>query len=513
MSMLTLFAISCKKSSENNNSLEFDKIDVNFGGNLTDLSWKEGDAIGIFGTCTRNDAQNTSMSTNVNAKYETRIAGEALYFSKVSDNDRIIANATDHNFKFYAYFPYSSNASSISSLPAQVPAVQQYNLGVNSYGLYVANKQVTSVVPTLKLNFKGVFSILELYLPNDIINDAGNSIIQSLTVRPKVLGNFTGKLADGGTFNLETGIFTSNPSLQANSVQVNFGAGGLPLISAFTKVAVAVAPFTIPEGGIDIVIKEMSGAETVINILGDPASEGTAVAAGKTITQYLSKFNDGVIPVTFPVIFPIGKTNNVANFTVTTQSRWVSEGIWTNPTQTQAYAQWHKVSNPAPSPLQFLEAVNSGNISSPGMKGIWTGDYLEFNLPVKKFAAGTAVTVKFPMYTRQGPVFWNIEYFDEGVWKSNKTNVTCYDAAYTKQATFALIRGGKIIEHTMVFAQAIESGAIKIRITCADGTIQADTDTKVAVRSTPWISSNAYAAPFYLYLDGSDVSSVTFSTN
>lgn len=511
--VLTLATTGCKKPSENNNSLEFDKIDVNFGGNLTDRSWKEGDEIGIFSTATRQDQPNTSISTNVNAKYQARISGDALYFNKVSDNDRIIATASDHNFKFYAYFPYSSISASTASLPAQVPAVQQYSLGVHSYGLYVANKQVTTVVPTVKLDFKGIFSALELYLPNDIINDAGNSVIRSLTVRPSVSANFDGTLADGGMFNLATGVFTSDMNLQSNSIQVDFGTTGLALTDAFTKVAVAVSPFSVPEGGLDVVLKELSGTETIVKVLSNSADVGTVLAAGKVMTQYLSKFNDGVIPVNFPVVFPLGKSNNVANFTSATQPRWGSEGVWANPTQTQAYAQWRKVSDPATSPTQFIEIVNSGNISSPGMKGIWTGDYLEFNLPVKKFAAGTAVTVKFPMYTRQGPVFWNIEYLDGDVWKSNKTNVTSYDPVYSRQATFALIRGGKIIEHTMVFTQAIESGVLKVRVTCADGTIQADTDTKVAVRSTPWISGSAYGAPFYLHLEGSDVSSVTFSTN
>ena len=152
-------------------------------------------------------------------------------------------------------------------------------------------------------------------------------------------------------------------------------------------------------------------------------------------------------------------------------------------------------------------------IGAPGIKGVWTGDYFEFTLPVKKFAAGTSVTLTFPMYTRQGPVFWYIEYLDGEEWKCNKETVTCYDPAYSMECTYSLVRGGKVIEHTMTFENEVKSGELKFRIKCADGSIQADTDTKVAVRNTPWVSSSAYAAPFYLYLEGSDVTSVTFSTN
>lgn len=511
ISMLTLFAVGCKKNTENNSSLEYNNLNVNFGTTLADKSWNVGDEIGVFGTCTRNNAQNTSMSGN--AKYAARLADGTVYFDKASDNDRIIANADDHNFKFYAYFPFSNISTDKSSIPAQVPEIQYHSIGAQGYGLYVSNKNVTSIVPTIKLDFKSVFSTVELFLPNDLLDDAGNSVVRSLTLRPTVASNFNGSLADGGTYNLENNTFTSSPSMRGNSVQLDFGASGITLTQAFTKVTLAVAPFTIPAGGMDVVVKNMQGVESVINILGKPENEGTVLAAGKVLTEYLSKYNDGIIPVTFPVIFPLGYVSGNPTNSATIQPRWIGEGIWSSPSQTQAYAQWYKISDPAPSPTHFRQFVNSTPISSPEIRGIWTGDYLEFVLPVKKFAAGTAVTIKLPMYTRQGPVFWNVEYLDGDTWKSNKTNVTSYDPAYTREATFSLIRGGKIIEHTMVFTQAVESGNIKIRLTCADGTIQADTDTKVAVRTTPWVSGSAYGAPFYFYLAGSDVTSITFSTN
>ncbi len=511
MCMLIIFMMGCTESSDNNGSLDFDVLNVKFEGALTGKSWATGDEIGIFSSCTRGDTQNVGMSANTNARYTAEVEGEETYFGEASENDRIEAIAGDHNFKFYAYFPYSDTVEDISAIPAQLPATQLYTTSPEEFGFYVANKQLTTVVPTVGLDFKGIFSTVELYLPNDILDGEENTTVRKLSLKPAVSENFEGVLVDGGTYNLETGEFTSDAEKQGDMVQVDFGETGIKLVESFTKVKLSVAPFTVPSGGMDVVLTDMSGNETTVNILSAEEDEGTVLAAGEVMTQYLSKDNDGIIPVTFPVVFPLGKTNDVANFTKTNQPRWETEGIWTNPEQTQAYAQWHKQSDPAPSPIQFLETVNSGEISSPGIKGIWTGDYLEFVLPVKKFEAGTAVTVKFPMYTRQGPVFWNIEYLDGEEWKSNKTEITCYDPAYTREATFSLVRGGKIIEHTMVFSEAVESGNIKIRISCADGSIQADTDTTVAERTTPWTSGSSYGAPFYLYLAGSDVSSVTFS--
>lgn len=512
--ILALSMIGCQKSTENNKSLEFDQLNVNFGGALSARSWDVGDEIGIYSSCTRNDETNVPMSASSNTKYVARIGNEMVYFDKASDNDVIIANATDHNFRFYAYYPYSAANADRAAIGAQVPAKQTYSLGVENYGLYVASKQVTTIVPTVDLDFKGIFSVVQLFLPNDLFNDEGNSFVRSLTLRPTKKENFTGVLADGGVYNLETGVFTSNVNMQADSVEIDFGEAGVLMADAFTEVSLAVSPFTVPLDGLDVVISDLSGNTKVINILSEEEDQGTILAAGEVLTQYLTKDNDGIIPVSFPVVFPLGKTNGVGNFLPAAQPRWVSEGIWTCPTQTQAYAQWNKASDPSTTTSQFLETVNSGEISSPGVKGIWTGDNLEFVLPVKKFAAGTAVTVKLPMYTRFGPVFWDIEYLDGTEWKSNKTNITSYDPAYSREATFSLIRGGKIIEHMMVFTKAIESGYVKIRIKCADGSVVSATDTEAAVLDMPHTSgAGKYDAPFYFYLAGSDVTSVTFSIN
>ncbi len=532
--ILALSIVGCqKKNLDNNIGLEFDVLNVNFGGDLADRSWKEGDEIGIYSSCTRNEQQNIGMSSNENAKYRARIAGSEIYFTNVSDGDQIIATAADHNFKFYAYFPYSNTNTGISAVGVQVPMKQLHAVGVENYGLYVANEQVTTVVPTVDLDFKGVFSIIELYLPNDIIEEDGNSVVRSLTLKAAVAENFDGVLADGGTYNLETGVFTSNPDMRAEEVELDFGTSGLLLTDAFTKVSLAVAPFTVPVGGLDVVVTDLSGNETSLTIWGEESDEGTVLAAGEVLTQYLSRDNDGIIPVNFPVVFPLGIVSGVQSNNATTQPRWVVEGIWTS-SQPQAYAEWHKVSNhesDAAGRTYQLALTNSGAISTPEIRGIWTGDYLEFLLPVKRFAAGTAVTMKAPLYTRQGPIFWNIQYFDEGEWKSNTQNLTTDFTTMNPGATESTYEStlflryddiGRVIEHTMVFTDAIQSGYVKIRLTCAEGSKQADGNTAnsagtrtAATRTTPWTNAGNYAAPTYFrsVAGNEDSYAVTFSIN
>ena len=218
--------------------------------------------------------------------------------------------------------------------------------------------------------------------------------------------------------------------------------------------------------------------------------------------------DDGITPVTFPVVFPLGKVNGVNSVTATNQPKWVSNGTWICTPQPQAYAQWVKN---APDPLAGNNFTNSGPISSPGVKGIWTGDYLEFVLPVKQFAANTKVKMKFPVYTRQGPIYWIIEYLDGAEWKSNVKSIVSYASGYTRNATFAMNYGGNVIEDSMTLTNAIESGLLRVRLRCVDGSLQASASTRVTERATPNLVNGDYSTVFYFYMAGSDVTSVSFS--
>lgn len=510
--VLALLAVGCANSSDNNQPLEYETLSVNFEGSLTAASWTKGAAIGVFSSCTRNDVSDVQMSVNANAQFTVWADGPKSDLIKASDNDDIVARSTDHNFMFYAYYPYSASITDMHSMAVNVASTQSYAAGIMNYACYVAQKSVTSVVAPVELEFKSVFSTLELYIPRDVIDADGRSVIRSLSIKPVVEANFDGALALSGVYNLETGRLTADEGTLSKEITVDFGEQGIALTENFTKVAVAVAPFTSPLGGFDVVFTDMKGDCSSSKFLTRDTDAGTVVAAGDVITAYLSASDDGFVPVSFPVVFPLGYEGDAYLFSATTQPLWKTDGVWTCPTQEVATITWNKVSDPSATIAQTLEYVNSTKaIGSPGIKGIWTGDYFEISLPVKQFAAGTTVNVQFPMYTRQGPVFWYIEYLDGDEWKCNKSSITCYDPAYSMEATFALVRGGKVIEHNMTFEKAISKGLLKIRITCADGTIQASDADKITVRDTPYASSGKYGAPFYLYMAESDVKAVTIS--
>ena len=215
------------------------------------------------------------------------------------------------------------------------------------------------------------------------------------------------------------------------------------------------------------------------------------------------------MPVTFPVEWLLGHGgDNRHPVTTATQPLWISSGIWTCDTQPQAICAWHKESDPLETAVQVLETVNSGKISSVGIKGLWTDDYFEFDIPVKKFAAGTVLTMSFPLYGRQIPVFWNIDYLDGDEWKTaDLSEKKAYDPSYSMECTFTAIRGAVLVRKALPYEHGVKSGHLKIRLRA----VQADTDTKCARRSAPWTSGGAYGAPFYFYDTTGELTSVKFS--
>lgn len=67
MCVLALLVAGCQNSDDDNRGLEYDTLRVNFKGSMTNGTWETGAEVGIFASCTRNDAQDTPMSENANA--------------------------------------------------------------------------------------------------------------------------------------------------------------------------------------------------------------------------------------------------------------------------------------------------------------------------------------------------------------------------------------------------------------------------------------------------------------
>lgn len=219
-----------------------------------------------------------------------------------------------------------------------------------------------------------------------------------------------------------------------------------------------------------------------------------------------SDYCDTQEPCSFPVEFILGN-GAVDSYK---QPYWSGYGIWAS-TQQQAYGKWVIASNAIDGMFPTRNFASNGAISSPGIRGLWTGDYMEFVIPVEGIKAGTQVEFSAPFYTRQGPVFWTFEWLDGDEWKSNDTKISSPDNSFTCQASFALKAGTTYITQIATFAEAISTGNMKIRIKVADGSIQADSATTTSVkRDLPNHTDNDYSSVFYFYGSGVEGSALRF---
>lgn len=220
------------------------------------------------------------------------------------------------------------------------------------------------------------------------------------------------------------------------------------------------------------------------------------------------KYSDMPEGCTFPVTFKLGD-GAVDSYL---QPQWSGYGIWVSTGQEQAYARWKIASYPIPEMPQTRTWASNGVISSVALRGVWTGDYMEFMIPVDDLPAGTTVRFDAPFYTRQGPIFWIFEWYDSGVWKSNVSDISSWDGNYTRNASFAIGLGTTYITREAVFENALHNEYMRLRIRCADGAVQADSSTKSSVwRELPNHTDTDLSSVFYFYGAGEKGRAITIS--
>ena len=536
-----LAATACQPNTDDNKGLEWETLEVNFSAELNGQSWPAGAELGIIATCTRNGQEASIMSENQVARYVVAEAGSTSRLTAATDADKIISLKGDHNYKFHVVFPYPEGDVDLSAIPVGVPVNQKHEDGILKSLTFLGSASVISVIPTVEMEVKTMFSILELNVPNDL-RDGFESTIKTMKISAPE--GFTGHIAQSGLFNVYEGTFEPSETASSNEIYMDFGEG-LELKEPYTKVYVAVAPFTVPEGGLNLTFTDVDGTETSLTAFASEKEVGTSLEAGETMSAYLSGISDGIIPVTFPVVFPMGFPEGAAattdgyNNPTVAEHTWVHEWYadaacsasgktshkqtdWTGhhgtlycADQPQAYMKWvwdEKLADLGI--IHFIETTNSlgsNYISTVGIKGVWTDDYFEFVIPVRKFAAGSTLCLKMSLYTRQGPTFWEVLYLDGDQWKSTAVdNLPAYEGAeVTARATWAIpyLETKSTIDNeksvNMTFEKEIKSGEIHIKVRCVDGSIKSSGLNAVTTgNTTPNIKSGAADAPFYFWNPG-----------
>lgn len=469
--VIALAAASCSNTVDNNHGLDYDSLDVNFSSAKAGGEWSSGDVIGIQATCTRDGVENVGMSANATACFVPVSDGASSYLVKKSDDDNIVALAGDHNFRFYAYTPYDASIVDLSRLPADIPS--EVAFGETVTGLYVADASVTDVVAPVAMDFTGISCMLNLRIPDDIVAES-STVLKRMVIKAAEGAQLEDDIAYDAWYNIYTGEVTRVAGSGSREIVVDFGNEGYTMAPGYTPLSVLIAPFTVPEGGFSVEFTDINDDTNTVPLLANNAGESYSL--GEVIDFTLSSSSDGIVPCYSPVEWPIGYKDGVGVFSNVTQPRWLTEHVWTS-SQSQA-TMTYVVSEDNPAPIKF-ETNNfpQHNYSAGCVKGSWTGDYFEFDVPVRRFEAGTEVTLTLPTYGRGAPLFWDVYYLDGDEWKCvERTSHTSPDGQFTQSSSLMIEHGnrddsfeGICYTVKMVFENEIPSGHLMIRLQVAYG--------------------------------------------
>lgn len=295
-------------------------------------------------------------------------------------------------------------------------------------------------------------------------------------------------------------------------------------------------------GGMSISFALDNGKTMTATCTEDIVVERSKITSIGTYDTTYQEEEEVFTPVTFPVVFPMGYPEGATakeqgyNYPAPANS-YVYDGWYSSPAcgsgnaikgsgqygtlyskeQPQAKMQWNWGEDIATlNAPHFIETSStfsnkSGTwyISTVGIKGVWTGDFFEFILPVENFEAETTLQLNMPILSTNGPVFWEVLYLDGDQWRSTAVeNLQAYEGAtVTATATWAIpyttynaspaVNTLQTVD--MTFANAIKKGEIRIKVKCVDGRIQGYGVKTVETKTTPRMSSEKCSANFYIY--------------
>ncbi len=529
---LSMLSVSCNKNTDNNRGYDATEYEVNFSASSI-AEIPEGAVFGIAATCTRDEAERTVMSGKQIAAFRAVEAGTTARLVPYGEADKVISMKGDHAYSFVAAYPFPDGATSLTDIPVGVPANQSFSDGIMSFMPMIASGNASNVVPTINLAFKSVFSVIEFAIPSDPVFEDEGSTLKKMVFRT---GDKSIPLTISGSINALTGEFTPGSNAGETEICIDFGNEGWRVPAEGGTVQMLVAPFTVPDGGMELEFTDMDGASNVMSVFS--SDSGLDVKSGESVAIQVSRIDDGIVPVTFPVYFPIGyapenidmetlKSTAVGYTNAANQPLWrgtngtpgdgiyiddlhPDKGVFISKQQEQARAKWHWA-NPIDSYRPegktyrpFLEFAGGSNNSSTllgglGIKGVWTGDYFEFDLPVKKFRAGTRLQFTFAVCNKNAPTFWEVTYLDGDTWKTT-ANDGCLapDGSTTSKATWAIpYNSSPKLSTILTYEKPVASGHLLIRLVCVDGSIISTGLGTVGTVSVPY-GNGKCEANFYL---------------
>ena len=246
---------------------------ANANGGL-EISWVAGDAIGLFG-------EDATSTIGTNAKYIATDEGKTSGFDYAGDKAAITWGQGTHTF--YAYYPYTTEGSDYTAVPASIPAVQTQSAAGNldhlqPYSfLYAAYQTNQNIYGSIELQFQNAFSILELA----VCAEEGSVDCEALIFRAVDQSEIVS--AEGIKVNLADGSLDYSTATTSNEIQINLGEGATVTCDEVQKFYMMITPGHAGKQFQAVAV--IDGEEVLISTMGVPES---GIPAGRKATLELT---------------------------------------------------------------------------------------------------------------------------------------------------------------------------------------------------------------------------------
>lgn len=256
---LPLFSGCMNYDDCGNTSLDYESLDVSFKATLPlQYNLNEEMSFGAYGTCTRDGQTDVNMSAAPVSKMAHTMAAPYYFFSK-TDEDAIVGLKGDHNYRFYAYYPYDPSCTDMAAIPVNIPSVITYDENAPALSpLIVASATVTSIIAPVPMTFSAPASCqMTIRIP-----DTACKVIKSIKMYP---GNtsWKGRFAFSGTYDALTKEITEDEATVSKSITVDFGPSGHEMKPGYLVVSFLMGEAKYVTGGVKLAVTDIDGVTTV----------------------------------------------------------------------------------------------------------------------------------------------------------------------------------------------------------------------------------------------------------
>lgn len=245
-----------------NTSLDYETLDVSFKATLPlQYTLRDDMYFGASGMCTRDGKTDVNMSS-VPVSRMGHTSAAPIYFFSQTDEDAIVGVKGDHNYRFYAYYPYDPSCTDMAAIPVNIPSVITYDENAPALSpLIVASTTVTSVIAPVPMAFSAPVSCqLTLRIP-----ETACEVIRSVRI---YAGNdsWKGRFAFTGTYDLLKGELQEDKTSLSKSIKIDFGPSGYTMKPGYLNISFLMGEAKYVTGGVKMEITDINGVATVKEI-------------------------------------------------------------------------------------------------------------------------------------------------------------------------------------------------------------------------------------------------------